>query len=146
MINHETPQRHLRHRNHPYCNDLCLCAAGVVGGVHKLNTMNKELFIASIEALHKQVEHDIKVSKLLGEAFPNAFEANLMPDNHYLSNAIIRILQEEMNDIGKDSWIEYFLWELDFGRENYRLKVTQNGKEIPMSTAGELYDFLVSNI
>ena len=41
------------------------------------------------------------------------------------------------------SWIEYFLWELNFGEENYRLKVyDENKKEIPMSTAAELYDFL----
>lgn len=32
----------------------------------------------------------------------------------------------------------------DFGQENYRLKVTDNGKNIPMSNAGELWDFLNS--
>ena len=31
---------------------------------------------------------------------------------------------------------------MDFGEENYRLKVTQNGKDIKMSNASELYDFL----
>lgn len=40
------------------------------------------------------------------------------------------------------SWIEYYLWELNFGQENYRLKVTSNGNEIKMSNASELYDFL----
>lgn len=43
------------------------------------------------------------------------------------------------------SWIEYFCWTLDFGQENYRLKVTDNGKNIPMSNAGELWDFLNSH-
>jgi len=102
--------------------------------------MNKELFIEAIEAIQKQVKLDIEVSKHLGNAFPDAFEANLLPKNHFLQNALLHVLQTEMND--GQSWIEYFLWELNFGEENYRLKVTQNGKEIKMSNAAELYDFL----
>lgn len=42
------------------------------------------------------------------------------------------------------SWIEYFLLELNFGEENYRLKATENGNNIPMSNASELYDYLIS--
>jgi hypothetical protein len=108
--------------------------------------MNKELFIESIEAIKKQIQLDIEVSKHLGKAFPDAFEANLLPKNHFLQNALLRILQEEMNDLQLreygQSWIEYFIWELNFGEENYLLKVTQNGNEIPLSNAAELYDFL----
>ena len=108
--------------------------------------MDKQLFIEAIEAIKKQVQLDIEVSKHLGKAFPEAFEANLLPKNHFLQNALIHILQVEMNDIQLCeygySWIEYFCWELNFGEENYRKKVTQNGKEIKMSNAAELYDFL----
>lgn len=108
--------------------------------------MNKELFVEAIGAIQKQIELDIEVSKHLGKAFPDAFEANLLPKNHFLQNALIHILQAEMNDLelseNGQSWIEYFMFELNFGEENYRLKVTKNGKEIKMSNAGELYDFL----
>jgi hypothetical protein len=110
--------------------------------------MNKELFIEAIEAIEKQIDSDVEVSKHLGRAFPNAFEANLLPDNRYLQDALIRVLQEEMNDTELCehglSWIEYYIWELKFGKENYHLKVTHNGKEIKMSNASELYDFLKS--
>ena len=106
--------------------------------------MNKELFIEAIEAIQKQVELDIEVSKHLGKAFPEAFEANFLPRNHFLQNALLHVLQVEMNDDNSKSWIEYFLWELNFGKENYRLKVTDNGKNIPMSTASELYDYLIN--
>lgn len=110
--------------------------------------MDKQLFIEAIEAIRKQVQLDSEVSKHLGRAFPSAFEANLLPRNHFLLNALIHVLQVEMNDLQLcvygQSWIEYFLWELNFGEENYRLKVTQNGKEIKMSNAAELYDFLKS--
>jgi hypothetical protein len=111
--------------------------------------MNKELFIEAIESIQKQVQLDIEVSKHLGKAFPDAFEANLLPKNHFLQNALLHVLRVEMNDLQSrqhgQSWIEYFLWELNFGQENYRLKVTQNGKEIKMSNAAELYDFLKNN-
>lgn len=108
--------------------------------------MDKQLFIEAIEAIQKQLQLDSEVSKHLGKAFPYAFEANLLPRNHFLLNALIHVLQVEMNDLQLceyvQSWIEYFLWELNFGEENYRKKVTQNGKEIKMSNAAELYDFL----
>jgi hypothetical protein len=107
--------------------------------------MTKELFIKAIEAIKKQRDHDIKVAKHLGAAFNNAFEANLLPNNDYLLNMLIEILQIEMNDIGsirEPSWIGYFCWELDFGVKNDHLKVYKNGIEVPMSNAAELYDFL----
>lgn len=110
--------------------------------------MKKELFIEAIEAIHKQIKLDIEISNHLGKAFPDCFESNLLPKNHFLQNALIHVLQVELNDIELcefgQSWIEYFLWELNFGEENYRLKVKQNGREIPMSNPSELYDFLTS--
>ena len=110
--------------------------------------MNKELFIEAIEAIQKQVQLDIEISKHLGKAFPDAFEANLLPKNHFLQNALLHVLQVEMNDLQLcehgQSWIEYFIWELNFGEENYRLKATENGNNIPMSNASELYDYLIS--
>ena len=108
--------------------------------------MDKKLFVESIEAIKKQVQLDLEVAKHLGQAFPDAFEANLLPKNHFLQNALIKVLQAEMNDLELceygQSWIEYFCFELNFGAENYRLKVYSEGKEIPMSNASELYDFL----
>jgi hypothetical protein len=110
--------------------------------------MNKELFIKAINELQKQIQNDIEFSENLGKAFPDAFPANLMPRN-ILPNILLEILQHEMNDLTLceygQSWIEYFCYELDFGKENWRLKVTDKGKEIPMSTAEELYDFLKHN-
>jgi len=109
--------------------------------------MTKELFIRAIEAIKKQRDYDIEVAKHLGAAFHNTFEANLLPNNDYLLNILIEILQIEMNDIGtirQPSWIGYFCWELDFGAKNDHLKVYANDREVPMSNAAELYDFLIN--
>lgn len=104
--------------------------------------MQKELFVKSIEALQQQIQHDRQFSEHLEKAFPNAFKANLLPDNHLLHNALIEVLKSAMNDT--ENWIEHFCWELDFGQENYRLEVKDNSKEIPMSNAGELWEYLNS--
>ena len=50
-----------------------------------------------------------------------------------------------MNDEnGEHSWIEYFLWELDFGNKNKELQVfRQDNSIIDLSDAGKLYDFLM---
>lgn len=109
--------------------------------------MNKELFIKSIEAIEKQALHDEAVAKKLGEVYAPAFDANLLYDNHHLSNALMEILQVQMDDIVVckygQSWIEYFCFELDFGRKNDKLKATNaDGTDIPLNNAAELWDFL----
>lgn len=109
--------------------------------------MNKEIFIEAIESIQKQFQLDIEVSKHLGKAFPDAFEANLLPKNHFLQNALIHVLQVEMNDLQLceygQSWIEWFCFETDFGNESYRLQAFDENKQpIKMDNAGDLYDFL----
>ena len=105
--------------------------------------MEKQTFIGCINALEKQTRQDIDNSELLAKVFKDTHSANLLPDNHHLTNILIRILQEEFKDKTAHSWIEYYCYELDFGAENWRLKVyDENKKEIPMSNAAELYDFL----
>ena len=109
--------------------------------------MKRETFIESIEAIANQIRFDIEVSKKFGEAFPNAHTDNLLPNNQFVSNALMKVLQEEMNDnelckYGQ-SWIEWFCFETDFGNESYRLQAFDENKQpIKMDNAGDLYDFL----
>lgn len=108
--------------------------------------MTRQLFIEIMEALQKQVELDIEVSKYLGKAFPDAFSATLLPQNGLLQNALVKLIEVSMNDTKKDefgyTWITYFMWCLDFGKEAYRLKVKHNHTEYVLSDAGRLYDFI----
>ena len=53
--------------------------------------MTKELFVDSINAIQRQTELNIEVSMHLGKAFPDAFEANLMPRNHIIQDALIQV-------------------------------------------------------
>ena len=109
--------------------------------------MEKQTFIDCINALEKQKKQDIANSELLAKVFKDSHSANLLPDNQYLTNMLIRILQEEFKDKSADSWIEYYCYELDFGAENWRLKAyDENKKEIPLSNPEQLYNLLISKL
>ena len=103
--------------------------------------MKKETFISAIEAIEKQHKHDLECADKIGEVFSQPYAYELTYDNHWLSNALIEVLSEVMND--ESAWIEYYLWELDFGKKNDRLKITGNdGEDIPLGTPEDLYNLL----
>lgn len=110
--------------------------------------MKRETFIMAIEAIDKQYQHDIEIAEKLETVFPGCYSANMMYDNHLLSNALFGALQEEMNDLELcehgQSWIEWFCWETDFGRKSHRLQARRKDKSvIKMDNAGDLYDYLM---
>ena len=108
--------------------------------------MKRKLFVESIAAIKKQIELDISVSKSLQKAFPDSHHANLLPRNHLLQNQLIKVLQEEMNDLELcefgQSWIEYFCFELDFGKKYKKGMITDNGVDIDFSTASHVHEYL----
>ena len=107
--------------------------------------MTKEQFKQGIEAIKTQFRKDEEMANHLSQAFPNAWSSNLSPDNELLYSTIIDLLSE-YDEETKD-WLTYFIYELDFGRLNYRMKAyDKDKKEIPLSTADELWDFLSSKI
>ena len=105
--------------------------------------MNKELFVESINELQKQFKHDGKFSEHMGKAFPGVFSADLVPDNHFVIEQMIKVLKIEMFDNHDHSWIEYFIYELDFGNK-YKSGCAKytDGEIIDLSSAESLYDFL----
>ncbi len=106
---------------------------------------SREVFVETIEKIRQQYEHDKMCSEKLKYVFPNAFTPNLMYENHLIMNQLVKLLQVAFNDEHEHSWIEYFMWELDFGLKNDKLKATdKDGKNIPLSNSSELYDCLVN--
>ena len=112
--------------------------------------MTKELFIETIKILEQQYKKDKLFSENAGKLFPEAFTANLLPDNHLLGNQILKILQTETNDLKLcafgQSWIEYFMYELNFGKKYKKGMIKdKNDKNINLSNSDKLYDFLLLN-
>lgn len=103
--------------------------------------MKKQQFIKLIRALQVQNEKDTIYCRALGKVLHPYIEPY---DNTVLVYAITDLLKKEFKDDHKESWIEYFCWELDFGKEYVPGTATEkDGSEIDLSSAGKLYDFLV---
>lgn len=59
---------------------------------------------------------------------------------------IISILEKVFDD-EKNCWINYFIYELDYGTEWHEGCVTtRDGVDVPLRDAGELYDVLVGEM
>ena len=105
--------------------------------------MTKELFIATINSIQKQIEIDRKNSSILQEMFPDD-SIYCGYNNSELFNALNKILKESMKD--EYDWIDYFMYELDFGEKYYDGCVLDKDKSIiDLSTAENLYEFLIKN-
>lgn len=98
--------------------------------------MKKENFIELMDALKKQNEHDDMCSKKLQDVFSDYSHYN----NSFIVDAVVEFLKKELND--KDNWIEHYIFELDYGAKNDMLKVYDNGEEIPLKTAEDLWNIL----
>lgn len=107
----------------------------------KLICMNKQTFVECIDAIEAQYKYDAECAEAIGKVFTEPHSYMLQYDNHKIVNALVLALSESMDD--DENWIEYYLWELDFGKRNADLKAYDaQGAEIPLSNAGELYDLL----
>jgi len=104
--------------------------------------MTEKLFCEIMDSIEKQARHDRKCSDAFEIILP---ESNMCYyDNEFLNNQLIKIIQIAMRDEGKESWIGYYIYELDFGKK-YRKGCATNkdGSEIKLGNAKELYEYLI---
>lgn len=105
--------------------------------------MTKETFATAINALMSQYDLDRKNEKLIGEVFGMRFEEGY--NNRALVNAIFDMFWDEFpKDKNAHSNIEYYCWELDFGRkwEVGKMTFQDSGKDIPLGTPEDLWNEL----
>ena len=107
-----------------------------------MKQLSKEQFIFAIEKLEEQTKIDEKNYEAFKTLLPNS---EITEQENVLYYAIIGLLESLMDD--KDSWIKYYLWDLNFGDENYRLKVYgTDKKEIPLRSAEDLWNLLTKGL
>ena len=103
--------------------------------------INKELFIETINIIQSQYEIDRKNSEKLSEVFKSFVDPY---DNSLLTNQLLKIFNDifniKPNEYGTD--IEYFIWELDFGKKYTEGCYTINNENIPLATAEDLWNLL----
>ena len=106
-------------------------------------TITKELFIETIKALETQYDHDNKCSRAFSIILSDCLGS--LYDNFTLSGQLIHLLKLTFQD-EEDSWIDYYIYELEFGR-NYTdgcVKLA-DGTNVKLYNASDLYDFLLTN-
>jgi hypothetical protein len=94
-------------------------------------------------AIETQINKDIQFSKNMGIVFPNAFEANFLPDTETIVDGMITLLEQVMND-AEEHWIQHFILELNFGAKSKSLPIHFNNKLIQMCNVRDLYEFLTN--
>lgn len=105
--------------------------------------ISKEKFVSIIDTIRYREELASKIDDVCIE-----YRALLKDDLPYSGNIIIGGADEIIELLGiimKDEGdnIGYFCWELNFGKDYEPGCITHNDKEIDISTAEKLYDYLV---
>ena len=108
-------------------------------------TISKEIFVEAIKAIQKQAMHDAKCIEAFKVIMPGNDEYSGY-DNHYLQNAVLELLQHATDDVNPKghSWIEYFLWELDFGKQYHKGKVYVGEKPFKLASVDDLWRLLTT--
>lgn len=95
--------------------------------------MTKENFSELINAVKNHSEYIWNLYKDYGIDFVNS---PIME----IENEITKYLKAQFDD--KCDWINYWMWELNFG-ENWKPgTVTENGNDIPLKTIDDLWNLL----
>lgn len=92
--------------------------------------MTEELFIETIEALEEQRRIDQKCHEAFTVILPNDYVSGY--NNAAIFKQLIKL-------IDKDDWVDYFVWELDFGRKYEEGMVRIHGEDFKLRTAKDLY-------
>ncbi len=105
--------------------------------------ISKEFFIECIEAIRQDQQYRMK--------FWDTMDKLLQDGGGFLKNdkcemKLIEWLQNIFKDDNAHSAIEYFIYELDFGLKNEDYGIYDQGVKVPLSDAGELYDYLIKNM
>lgn len=95
--------------------------------------MTKENFSELINAVKNHSEYIWNLYKDYGIDFVNSPVIEI-------ENEITKYLKAQFDD--KCDWINYWMWELNFG-ENWKPgTVTENGNDIPLKTIDDLWNLL----
>lgn len=100
--------------------------------------ISKETFIEAINNIEKQHRIESNFSLAVNTYFSEDVD-NSLPRN-YIIDSLVKILQQHFKDEHANSWIEYYLWELDFGKKDAKIKI--HDKPFVLKNAEHLYNLL----
>lgn len=106
-----------------------------------MKEISKEKFVSIMETIKKEYNHVIKVNSLLNQIFEDGGGYPQM----YCYNELVELLKFLFNDDNNDSIIDYYIYELDFGKDWYKGCITVNKEDIDISNSEKLYEYLIKN-
>jgi len=101
----------------------------------KLTTFKK-----AIESIKKQREKELKFCKALEDIMDGNFVPEMSID---ILEALLSCLKDIFND--REDWVDWWIYEKDFGKDKKLTARYKNGKEIKLDTVEDLYVFLKKN-
>lgn len=108
-------------------------------------SLTKELFTETIEQLKKQEAHDNKCSDAFKIILPSDYISSY--NNDTIKQQLLRMLKVGMNDNHRDSWIDYFIYELEYGTKYKKGCAShKDDTNINLSDSSHLYDFLLKEM
>lgn len=100
--------------------------------------ISKEDFINAINGIERVYKYHEELNKF--------FRTNGTDGYIYQPDCIptaLKLLVLSTNDTEEDGWIDYFCFELDFGRKWKKgMVLDSDGADIKLETSADLYDFL----
>lgn len=99
--------------------------------------ISKEKFVVYINRL-KNYDDYLEDIKEINRKY--SFDSNCIDNKCY--SITLDLLKDVFND-NNNSWIEYFIFELDYGSEYKYGTITIDTKNVNLSTPGHLYDLLI---
>jgi len=102
--------------------------------------IKKDLFVQTINFMKERNDAMGKINKVFTEEF---VDSAFYPYFQY-ETQLINVLAASFDyddDVIRE-WIEYYCYELDFGRQHELGDLEENGVAIPLGTPEELYDML----
>ena len=107
-----------------------------------MTMLSKETFIKTINFIQDRADAQHKISRYFSEEFGDSI---FWPYQKYEST-LVELLKEIFDD-KETEWIDYFIYELDFGRKwqpftVYEKDIEGNKVEMPLKNASNLYDVL----
>ena len=105
----------------------------------KTEIIDYKTFERTILDLKEMEEFYSELEKVYGKYDGEAF---IMPPPFNWSP--IKLLKAIFHD--EEDWIDYWVYELDYGKDYQDGDVIQNGKNIPLKTIEDLYNFLLRNL
>lgn len=105
--------------------------------------ITKELFLETMRALETQREIDNKCHEAFKVILPHDYVTGY--DNGILESQIVKLLQVCTGDSEEESWIYFFMYELNFGKTFEDGDVKIKKKVYSLRTTEDLWNLLAMN-